>query len=93
MAKFTLSRSDRIYLAQRGYSVSDINEINYAASRTTYTLINQKQERLTISRMETEERLGRDGWLDALAKSAFFIETTRTDEKGDRIHLHSKVYS
>lgn len=93
MAKFTLSRSDRIYLEQRGYSANDIHEINYAASRTTYTLINRNDEHLTISRLEAEQRLGRDGWLDALAKAAFFIDTTRTDGNGDRIHLHAKVYS
>lgn len=93
MSKFNLSRSDRLYLEQRGYSASDIHEINYAASRTTYTLIKQDDKNLTISRKEAEDRLGREGWLDALAKSAFFIETTRIDEYGDKIRLHSKVYS
>lgn len=92
MAKFKLTKKDREYLASRGYSLNDIHEVDYAASRTEYHLIGKNDEKLTITRQETEERLGREGWLDALARAAFYVDTTRVDARGEKIHLHAKVY-
>ena len=93
MPKFRLSKKDREYLQGRGFSLDDIHEIDYALTRTTYTLITKLDERLTISKTEAEERLGHEGWLDGLARSAFYVETTRWDNFGEKVHFYSKIFA
>lgn len=89
----TLNKDDRRRLLESGYSNNDIGEIEYAIPRTDYFLIIKDNIKAPISQKEAEDKLGHDDWLNAIAKSAFFIETTRTTKENEKILLHSKVYN
>lgn len=93
MSTYRLAKKDRDYLAEKGYSKDDIQEINYALTRTTYTLVKDNDEQLTITRAEAEQRLGHEEWLSGLSRSAFYIDSTRWTENGEKIKFHSKVYA
>ena len=91
MAK-TLSAEDKKILELSGHSRSDIAEIQSAIKQTSYAVVCDNGERLTISQEEAIRRLGRVEWLRGIARSAFYADTTRIGIKGERIALHSKMY-
>lgn len=93
MSKYRLSHSDREQLLEKGYSVNDVQEIDYAYTRTTYTLHLDSNKTVEITRKEAEDILGHDTWLSGLSRSTFYIDATRYGERGEKITFHSKVYA
>lgn len=87
-----ITKQEKQDLMDAGYSRQDINQIIAAEKQTSYYLV-QAGNRLTITKDEAIERLGRDEWLRGLAKSTFFVDTVRNGLNGERIALHSKVYA
>lgn len=92
MAKTILTAEDKNILELSGHSRSDIAEIQSAIKQTSYAVVCDNGERLTISQEEAIRRLGRVEWLRGIARSAFYIDTTRRGLNGERIALHSKMY-
>lgn len=90
--KLTLTDPEKKELENSGYSKQDIQCIVSAIKKTTYALVQQDGTQLTIGPQEALERLGREEWIRGIARSAFYVDTTRYGLNGERISLHSKVY-
>ncbi len=88
-----LNEKDRDYLFERGFSETDLKEIEYAISKTRYYIVNPDGTHIDITPTQAENKLGHEEWLNAIAKSAFFVETTRVTDNNEKIKLHSKIYS
>lgn len=88
--KITLE--ERTALKEKGYSAHDIQEIVTGAKKTTYLLIVQGEQPVTITEKEAIERLGREEWLRGLCRSAFEAESTRWGLNDERILIHTKCY-
>ena len=91
MAKLT--QTEIIELKDKGYSASDLREINNAIKKTTYTLLLDKADRKEINELEALKLLGREEWLKGIVRSAFHIETIRTGLNGERIRIFSKTFA
>ena len=79
-------------LRQSGHSNADIYFILSALKKTRYALIEANGDRKDISEDEAIRRLGREEWVKGVARSAFYITTTRFGINGERIAMHSKTY-
>ena len=89
----TLTKEEKKQLEDSGYSKADIQQITAAIKKTEYFLVTPTGQRLIIPQSEAIERLGRKEWLRAIAKSTFFVNTTRYGLNNERIALHSIVYA
>lgn len=87
-----LTNTEKQELIDSGHSRADIQFICSAIRHTTYALVSQDGEQLTITEEEAIRRLGRHEWVRGVARSAFYINTTRNGLNGERIRLHSKTY-
>lgn len=87
-----LTKDERIILNQRGYSLTDIREIQRSIKQTTYHLIlpNVTDKPLTLS--QVIDMMGREQWLEGLARSTFHTEAFRTGLNGERIRFYSRVW-
>ena len=88
IASVKLTKEEVEWLKSKGYSDDDVKEIKYAITKTKY----RTQSGQLLTQEEVIERMGRDEWLAGIAKSAFFVDTVKTDLKGRTIKFHSKVY-
>lgn len=87
-----LTEKEKQELIDSGHSRADIQFICSAIRRTSYALVSQDGRQLTITEEEAIRRLGRHEWVRGVARSAFYINTTRNGLNGERIRLHSKMY-
>lgn len=88
-----LTRTEKIELEQSGYSKADIQEINNAINKTSYALVDNDGNQQKISADEALTLLGRAEWLRGIARSAFYITTTRFGLNGEKVAMHSRVYT
>jgi len=89
----TLTKTEKQQLRDSGYSAADVSEISSMIKKTSYALVTEKNEKLTISEKEAIKRLGRDEWIRGICRSVFYTETTRYGLNGERLHLYTKNYS
>lgn len=87
-----LSNTEIIRLRESGFSSNDIKEINTAIKKTTYHLVLPTGEKKEITASEAIDTLGRDEWVKGVARSTFYVETTRTGLSGEKVHIYSKTW-
>lgn len=87
-----LTEKEKQELIDSGHSRADIQFICSAIKHTSYALVSQDGKQLTITEEEAIRRLGRHEWVRGVARSAFYITSTRNGLNGERIRLHSKMY-
>jgi hypothetical protein len=93
MENTIIDKDERKALSEAGYSNSDILQIAAAVKKTKYYLVTPDNKRHSITESEAIERLGREEWLRGIARSTFYIDTTRYGLNDERIAMHSKVYA
>ena len=97
MGNTIIDKDERKALSEAGYSNSDILQmilqIAAAVKKTKYYLVTPDNKRHSITESEAIERLGREEWLRGIARSTFYIDTTRYGLNDERIAMHSKVYA
>ncbi len=93
MENTIIDKHERKALSEAGYSNSDILQIAAAVKKTKYYLVTPDNKRHSITESEAIERLGREEWLRGIARSTFYIDTTRYGLNDERIAMHSKVYA
>ena len=87
-----LSTNEKKELRNRGYSLDDIKEINFALKKTTYTLILEPLDYKDITPEEAIKILGKDEWLRGISRAAFHIETVRTAPDGQKVRIYAKTW-
>lgn len=87
-----LTVEEKINLRQSGYSNSDIQEIQQAIPKTTYTVIEPSGFRRELTEEEAIASLGREEWLKAISRSTFYVETFRYSLTGEKVRVYSKVW-
>lgn len=90
--KITLTAIEKQLLEMSGHSKQDIQDILKAIKKTTYELLGNNGLNKEISTDEAIEILGREEWVRGIARSTFYIHTTRSGLNGERVAMHSKVY-
>lgn len=88
-----LTNADTKYLEGIGVPEEDFGQIEEAAAVTKYTLFDAdaRMELGRIPKTEAVKRLGREGWLNGLARSAFHWTAMRqTADKKNYILFESK---
>ena len=93
MGNTIIDKDERKALSEAGYSNSDILQIAADVKKTKYYLVTPDNKRHSITESEAIERLGREEWLRGIARSTFYIDTTRYGLNDERIAMHSKVYA
>ena len=93
MENTIIDKDERKALSEAGYSNSDILQIAAAVKKTKYYLVTPDNKRHSITESEAIERLGREEWLRGIARSTFYVDTTRYGLNDERIAMHSKVYA
>lgn len=83
-----LTRKDKDYLYNRGYSVEDVQQIEDCIKYTKYEDDNENR----ISRKKAIEILGRETWLSGMGRSAFHYTAYRNNENGMGIFFNSRDY-
>ena len=79
-----LSNKDREYLKSLGYPEDDFKQIEEATTKTIYELNNER-----ISRSKAIEILGREVYLNGIARSAFHWSALRSNDKDESIYFNS----
>lgn len=87
-----LTNDDKAYLKMWSVPEKDFGQIAEAAKHTTYELCDKdgKETLSAITAAEAIERLGRNGWLLGLMRSAFHWTAMRLSADGENfIHFDS----
>ena len=87
-----LTSEEIMTLNLSGHSHDDIAEIEHAIKKTSYHIILTDGTRKPLQRDEAISILGREEWVRGIARSAFYVNTVRTADSGERISFHSRVY-
>lgn len=88
-----LTPSDCILLQSIGHSNTDIAEIRHGIKKTTYFILDEKSNKSQITEDEALTILGREEWLRGIARSSFYMETTRYGLAGERVRMETKLFS
>ena len=86
--KYKLTKEDKEWLTEHRFSDDDIFEISYAITKTTY----KDEYGFDLSIDEVIRRMGREAWLKAIGRSAFYVNATGYDLQGHPIKFFSKVF-
>lgn len=89
----TLTPVDCLTLQSIGHSAADISEIKHGIKKTTYYLLDENSNKSEITEDEALTILGRDEWLRGIARSSFYMETTRFGLAGERVRMETKLYT
>lgn len=80
---FRLTEEDRAVLAGLGYPKGDLEQIEEAANRSTYTVIDSDGNNLrAVNVWEAIDILGRETFLSGISRSAFHRTCCRSSEDG-----------
>lgn len=79
-----LTDNDKAYLRSIGVDERDFLQIGDAADHTKYELCDEdgKESVGSTTKSEAINRLGREGWLNGLARSAFHVTAMRQTADG-----------
>lgn len=84
-----LNKADKNYLYSMGISVEDVRQIEECIGNTLFYDSNDKR----ISRKDAIEILGREVWLNGMARSAFHNSAYRENEDGSKsVYFDSSKY-
>lgn len=91
--KFVLTEEDRKELLSYGYREEDLPQIEEAANRSTFTVLDKDGNDIrTVNVWETIEALGRKTFLCGIGRSAFHWTCSRENpETGVEIYFNSSV--
>jgi len=79
-----LSKSDKEYLKEIGYSEKDFSQIERATGKTDYMY-----QRKRIGQQKAVELLGRKNYLSGIARSAFHFTACRETQDGKPVYFNS----
>lgn len=92
-----LTKTDKAYILKLYGGVQktfdeDIGQIEEAAEVTEYTIYTEgKDDEKPITRLGAIRKIGREGWLSGLVRSAFHWTSTRETPDGRFIHFDSRI--
>lgn len=79
-----LTKSDKEYLKEIGYSENDFSQIERASGKSDYMY-----QRKRIGQKKAIELLGRKGYLSGIARSAFHWTACRETPDGNLVYFNS----
>jgi len=79
-----LTKQDKQLLKKWGYPEDDFRQIEEATTKTVYELDNKR-----ISRAKVIKILGRELYLNGIARSAFHWSAMRSNDKDESIYFNS----
>lgn len=90
--KLLLTKEDKDFLRQKGYSIKDVAEIDYAASRSRYFRVVETQGEtldVPISAQQAVDILGKELWLSGISRSTFHWTCSRISSDGTTVRFDS----
>lgn len=79
-----LNKEDKELLTKCGHSEAEINQVEEAINKTTYTMGKKR-----ISATTALTVLGRENFLSGISRSAFHYSFCRTNENGEEVSFDS----
>lgn len=85
-----LTKEDKNILISWGYTDSDLNQIETALNKTTYTL--ESDNNRVITAKEAKSLLGNEVFLSGLSRSAFHWTSSRKNDNNEVNFNSSKIF-